>query len=69
MDAYDVLDATAGRVGPRKLKAYWPEFQGEFDERVSPAEIGSAERRRPRRQPVTIADQQNGGQHSNLHYV
>lgn len=54
VEAYQVLDDCSGRIGPRKLKAFWPEYRVEFGDLTAQAEIGSAERRRPRRRPSSI---------------
>jgi hypothetical protein len=52
--AYDVLSLTTGRVGPRGMKAFWPEYQTEFGDLTARSEIGSAERRAPRRRPSSV---------------
>ena len=48
VDAYRMLSRIGGRVGPAKLKAYWPEFQN-FD----PGDTANEEQRRKAEQRST----------------
>lgn len=49
IEAYIVLSESTGRVGPRGMKAFWPEYQVEFADLTAQAEIARPDRFRRRR--------------------